>query len=428
MSVAAATAGAAPLLGPAREGVSTIAVVGDVHGLWDPDSEAALLALRADVAVFLGDFGEEDVDLVSALAAVSHPCKLFILGNHDAWYSLTSRGRQRARRVATTSSNLAAARTAAAPPGQLVDRQLDILGINHVGFSSKRFPALGLTFVGGRPFSKGGGRWDDVASFYRSLYGVESMEDSSTRILEAALDCHPTDSLILLAHNGPAGLGNRRWAPCGVDWLDTQGDHGDPDLRTALAAAAAQGHPAAVVLFGHMHHLLKGGGKRDMVHVDGATGTVYLNAAVVPRIRKLSDDEVEAAVAAGIGGSRRRESDIGGVGGGGGGGDIEAKAHHFLVVEVGRDGAESARHVWVGIAPSASSSAGAGGDTAGCERRRAWLVKEEQVLVTAPSADDRSTVCSFYKAHTGEWDSVVRRRGAGARQEAGVAATARGAY
>lgn len=51
---------------------------------WDDDSEAALRSLLPDVAVFVGDFGEEDVALVARIAAIPQR-KVVILGNHDAW-------------------------------------------------------------------------------------------------------------------------------------------------------------------------------------------------------------------------------------------------------------------------------------------------------------------------------------------------------
>ena len=43
-----------------------------------------------------------------------------------------------------------------------------------------------------------------------------------------------------------------------------------------------------MVVFGHMHERLRGTSVlRDMVAVDAGTGTVYLNAAVVPRVRQM---------------------------------------------------------------------------------------------------------------------------------------------
>lgn len=61
------------------------------------------------------------------------------------------------------------------------------------------------------------------------------------------------------------------------------GDHGDPDLASALKQATVLGRPVPLVVFGHMHHMLKGGKRRrNMVHIDDS-GTVFLNCAVVPR-------------------------------------------------------------------------------------------------------------------------------------------------
>ncbi|PRW59109.1 metallophosphoesterase [Chlorella sorokiniana] len=260
----------------------TLAVVGDVHSQWDADSEAALAWLGADVAVFVGDFGEEVVQLVERIAALPQP-KVVCLGNHDAWFSLTPNGRRRYARAMLQSSSLAA-REAYTEGGSTpaIARQLDALGTDHIGYSSKRFPELGLTLVGARPFSKGGKQWSDVADFYEEHYGVGGHQDSALRILDVALGAAEGDCRVVVAHNGPAGLGGRRHCICGVDWTEPEADFGDPDLQEALDMMHAQGVRVPLVLFGHMHSQLKGRGHRNMVEVDPATGTVYINAAVLP--------------------------------------------------------------------------------------------------------------------------------------------------
>ncbi|GAB4815730.1 hypothetical protein N2152v2_002776 [Parachlorella kessleri] len=340
-----------------------LAIVGDVHGQWDADSEAALDSLAADVAVFLGDFGEEDVEIIQRIAGVRHR-KAVILGNHDAWYSLTERGRARlARKLAGAQSaallpgapgpspfknpSHGAGAAAAAPPavgvaaqgGTRADagaptaaaassgrssrpvpaaaagggsssgsvgggavtpgvaRQLELLREAHVGCSAAHFPDLNLSIVGGRPFTKGGKQWSDVAAFYQDLYGVASPADSARRIVAAAASQPEGCVRVLAAHNGPAGLGAARHDMCGVDWLAGEGDHGDPDLQAALAALHHQGVPVPLVLFGHMHSTLKGGGQRNMAHVDPVTGTVLLNCAVVPRIRRFTVPREQARAA-----------------------------------------------------------------------------------------------------------------------------------
>lgn len=59
--------------------------VGDVHERWCAARDAAALrALRADHALFVGDLGNrEDVELVTTIARLDHP-KSVILGNHGA--------------------------------------------------------------------------------------------------------------------------------------------------------------------------------------------------------------------------------------------------------------------------------------------------------------------------------------------------------
>ena len=68
-----------------------IAVVGDVHDQWEPEDAQALKELKVDLVLFVGDFGNEAVDIVRAIAALDLP-KAVILGNHDAWYTATPWG------------------------------------------------------------------------------------------------------------------------------------------------------------------------------------------------------------------------------------------------------------------------------------------------------------------------------------------------
>jgi hypothetical protein len=42
--------------------------VGDVHEAWDERDEAALRSLEGDMVVFVGDFGNEAVQLVSQVS------------------------------------------------------------------------------------------------------------------------------------------------------------------------------------------------------------------------------------------------------------------------------------------------------------------------------------------------------------------------
>lgn len=66
-------------------------------------------------------------------------------------------------------------------------------------------------------------------------------------------------------------------------------DHGDPDLQAALQQVQGAVH-VPLVVFGHMHHRLNsrhGGALRKMALINAETGTVFLNAAVVPRVEEV---------------------------------------------------------------------------------------------------------------------------------------------
>lgn len=65
-----------------------LVVVGDVHNNWSERDALALKFLEPDVALFVGDFGEEVVQLVEAIKDHMDACNVpaaYILGNHDAW-------------------------------------------------------------------------------------------------------------------------------------------------------------------------------------------------------------------------------------------------------------------------------------------------------------------------------------------------------
>lgn len=244
-----------------------IAVVGDIHDQWEVADGIALQKLGIDLVLFVGDYGNESVDVVKAIADLDIP-KAAVFGNHDAWYTATAWGRQKCpydRKKA-----------------DWVQEQIDLLGAAHVGYGKLDFPELNLTVVGSRPFTWGGSVWKNE-DFYQERFGVTSFEESTARIVAAA-NSAAYETVIFLGHNGPSGLGDRAQDPCGKDWQPLGGDFGDPDLTEAIAQTFATGKKIPLVTFGHMHHKLRHTQKhlRRAVHV--TRDTVYLNAASVPRI------------------------------------------------------------------------------------------------------------------------------------------------
>jgi uncharacterized protein (TIGR04168 family) len=221
----------------------------------------------------VGDFGNEAVEVVRKVAAVSIP-KAVIMGNHDAWYSASSWGKQKAPYDQSQEDR--------------VQQQLDLLGKAHVGFSKLDFPQLDVSVVGSRPFSWGGLTWRN-SQFYRDRYQIKNFEESTQQIVKSAQDT-ASQTLIFIAHNGPAGLGKQTESICGRDWKAEGGDYGDPDLTAAIAQTQSLGKSIPLVTFGHMHHELKipRGKRRKLVEV--REQTVYFNAACVPRVIKTAQD------------------------------------------------------------------------------------------------------------------------------------------
>ncbi|KZV29615.1 hypothetical protein F511_00893 [Dorcoceras hygrometricum] len=115
------------------------------------------------------------------------------------------------------------------------------------------------------------------------------MADSAKRIYEAALRTPVDNSVIFLAHNGPTGLGANVDDICGRDWIPgVGGDHGDPDLAHAISELKMSSKiRISLVVFGHMHkELAYGNGLRKMLVV-GEDSTIYLNGAIVPRVKRI---------------------------------------------------------------------------------------------------------------------------------------------
>jgi uncharacterized protein (TIGR04168 family) len=233
-------------------------VIGDVHGLWD-DVDAAFLEGRGTTAIFVGDYGDEDVRLVEQLAAVRTP-KAITFGNHDAWHAMRGRG-----------------------PREAVERQLALAGDAFIGYRAQLVDGGQLALVGARPFSWGGGWFD--ANFYEPLFGVRTMNDSAARIAEAASAVPDGVPLLVVGHNGPRGLGDTADAIWGRDFQSPPADWGDPDQERAIERLRAGGRTIVGGVAGHMHErLAHGSGTRQ--RVARQNGSTFVNAAVVPRHRR----------------------------------------------------------------------------------------------------------------------------------------------
>ncbi len=246
----------------------TLAVVGDVHDQWDGADGEALYALGVDLVLFVGDFGNESVSVVAQIAALDLP-KAVVLGNHDCWYTASTWGKKQCPYDRTLEDR--------------VTQQLELLGKAHVGYGWLDLDQFQLSIVGGKPFSWGGAQWQN-SGFYQERYGVNNFEESRERI-GAAARATKYETIIFISHCGPQGLGSRPEDICGRDWHPLGGDFGEPDLKEAIADTRRLGKQIPLVTFGHMHHRLRHTQAylREAIAQD-SHGTLYLNAARVPRI------------------------------------------------------------------------------------------------------------------------------------------------
>lgn len=271
------------LSAPAAEDALRIALVGDVHLQWSDEDVRYFNAARYDLLLFVGDLAayahRRALATAESIGRLRAPA-LVIPGNHD--------GVTLAQLVAEVAGKAALSDLlSAGQERRCRDLEAALSPVPLCGYSRHEIAARGhvYTLIAGRPHSMGGPR----LAFRRHLaarYGVRNLEDSARRLC-ALVDEAAGDRLIFFAHNGPSGLGETRSDIWGCDFRAAAGDFGDPDLAAAIAHAHAGGRRVVAVLAGHMHHRLKGGGKRTWLERRGPT--LYVNAARVPRILRRAD-------------------------------------------------------------------------------------------------------------------------------------------
>ena len=240
-------------------------VVGDVHRWWRSADSTYLERTRPDLSLFVGDLGDEDVEIARLVAALPVP-KAIILGNHDAWQSF-------GRKACT----------------EKLREVLSLLGDDHIAYAVREVPRAGVSVIGARPFSWGGQSLRSP-ELYDEIYGIHTMKQSAAAIVDAARHAQHRD-LVILAHNGPLGLGGETTDIFGKDFGKPGGDWGDRDLALAIQRIEGSGLRVRAVIAGHMHHRL--------VHPRGAErtrfvrrgDTLFMNAAYVPRVQKAENGD-----------------------------------------------------------------------------------------------------------------------------------------
>lgn len=260
-----------------------LAVVGDIHGLFDEVDARQLAALDCDRILFVGDLAAFTHRSGLATARCIAPLAeraLVLLGNHDGVFFRQLVAEVKGRRARARVLGLGMPRRVAA-----LTRALGSVPL--CGYSVHEFQRgdFALSLIAARPHSMGGPRLG-YARYVARAYGVASMEDSARRLCSLVDDAGAQD-LVFLSHNGPTGLGAARDDLFGCDFLPEEGDWGDPDLLAAIDYAVSRGKRVRAVVGGHMHHRLQGGGtRRTQAQVDG---TLFLNVARVPRVEDAGE-------------------------------------------------------------------------------------------------------------------------------------------
>ncbi|CAI8425080.1 MAG: 3',5'-cyclic adenosine monophosphate phosphodiesterase CpdA [Cyanobium sp. ARS6] len=230
-----------------------VAIAGDLHGDWGERDADLIQRLQPDALLFVGDLSDGDLRLVKSITQLSLPVAV-LLGNHD-------RGRDRS--------------------GGLLQQQITMLGDRHCSWKLREWSQPELAVVGARPCSAGGGF--HLSKAVQAVFGPVTETQSAGWIVDAAGKAPVDWPLVVLAHSGPTGLGSEANSPCGRDWKQPHIDWGDRDLALALDRMQRT-RPADLVVFGHMHHQLKGRrGERITFHRN-RQGTCFVNAACVPRV------------------------------------------------------------------------------------------------------------------------------------------------
>lgn len=266
-----------------------LAIVGDVHLAFGAADVRTLDAHGYDAILFVGDlsgYGEAGGLEVARVIATLRTPAFVIPGNHDAVH-VSQLGAEvlESDRMVDALERVPAVRSQEQRVEALARALRGEAGRGAIlgGYSRHRLEprdAAPIDLVIGRPHSMGGPRLA-FRPYLGRAFGVHDLAASTDRLDTLLREC-TAERVIVLAHNGPLGLGARKTDMFGCDFRASEGDFGDPDLREALDRARARGQQIAAVVAGHMHHRVRGGGRRPMQRE--LDGTLIVNAARVPRV------------------------------------------------------------------------------------------------------------------------------------------------
>ncbi|WCL49445.1 metallophosphoesterase [Leptospira sp. GIMC2001] len=256
-----------------------IAAIGDVHGFWNSLDTDYFNNSDYDCILFTGDLkGRTKKSLNKIVPFINSITKPLYMcyGNWDSTNIFQILGEVFQSKLLSKIGGVGHLSRIKKFRNNLPNMELDGLKLIEVGEISL---ALGRPFSSGGPFA--------YRSSLEKIYGIYDFK-SCIEYWRTIIDQCRTKNLIFLTHNGPLGLGDKATDIYGCDFKKEEGDWGDYDLQEIILYAKSKKINVPLVVSGHMHHFNpKTKSKRTWKLVQD--GTLYINAANVPRIKKTGN-------------------------------------------------------------------------------------------------------------------------------------------
>lgn len=259
-----------------------IALVGDLHGFWSEADVSYFNASDYELVLFTGDLGsgtrKNGVDVARSVARLDRQA-LVVAGNNDAPY------RHEIAAEFQVQGGLAELMRLA-PDHPLANRRESSVELCGYAVREVTVGQRALSVVVGRPYAMGGNELSFPDALHEG-FDIATMSQSADRLC-ALVEQTQTADLILLAHNGAAGLGDESTSIWGCDFRPLAGDWGDEDLQLAVQHAKRIGKRVLAVVAGHMHR----SSKLPRMATLQRDGVLYVNPALVPRVLEREEGVV----------------------------------------------------------------------------------------------------------------------------------------